>query len=167
MDRDIQGIKAIKTPLVNADRGQANYAKQGGGFCNANGKRRPGDRNGSKRLQTRKAYTEGRDLMYDKRASNCCSSVYDDSNCGLNDDVYFDVRNDADMLPPVDYRSRMRKSTYKHGVGTQRNHRLGPPRNTVYSQNANPSSISSNNNHPSRCRVVRHNSSVVGALVVC
>ena len=33
----------------------------------------------------------------------------------------------------------MRKSTYKHGVGTQRNHRLGPQRNTVYSQNVNPS----------------------------
>jgi len=31
--------------------------------------------------------------------------------CGLNDDVYFDVRNDADLLPPVDFRSRIRKST--------------------------------------------------------
>jgi len=78
--RQDAGIKAIKTPLVNVGRGQANYAKQGGGFCNANGKRRPDDRNGSNRLQTRKACTEGRDLMYDKRTSNCCSSVYDDNN---------------------------------------------------------------------------------------
>ena len=48
------GIKAIKTPLVNASPGQANYVKQSGRFCNANGKRRPDDRNDSKRLQTQR-----------------------------------------------------------------------------------------------------------------
>ena len=82
MDRDVytgRRHQSHKTPLVNARRGQANYVEQGGGFCNANGKRRTDGRNGITRLQARKVRCKRRDLMNDKRTSNYCNSECDDS----------------------------------------------------------------------------------------